>query len=269
MAALKGSIDFGLVHIPVEIITAEDRSDHVSFHMFDSKDKSRIRLKRVNENTGKEVDWDEIIKGYEVDKDKYVFFTEEELDALEEESNRSLAIDVFVDKSEIPPQLFETPYYIVPGKGGEKGYAILTEVLQSTEKYAVVQVTIRTREKIGAIYAQDGGLILGILRYPQELKDMSEVLPVAVNRVKTSKKEVEMAEKLMEQMSGRFNPASYKDEYVKKIQSAVKSKLKNKRAKLVASKAKRKDSKTVDIMDLLSSSLKKSSKKTTPQKKRA
>lgn len=270
MAKLKASIDFGLVHIPVEMVNAEDSQDHISFHMFDSKDESRIRLKRVNENTGKEVEWEDIIKGYEVEKDKYVFFTEEELDELEEESNRSLEIDVFIDKSEIPPEMFETPYYIVPTKGAEKGYAILQKVLESTGKYAVVQAVLRNREKLGVIYADDGGLVLGLLRYPEEIKKISEVIPVSATRVKVSDKEVAMAEKLVQQMSGKFKPSAYKDDYADKIHAAVKRKMKSKGGKKVLEKKpKTASKKTIDIMDLLASSIKSSSKKTTVKRKHA
>lgn len=269
MAKLKASIDFGLVHIPVEMVSAEDRSNAISFHMFDSKDKSRIRLKRVNENTGKEVEWEDIVKGYEVEKDEYVFFTNEELNELQEEANRSLAIDLFVDKSEVPEELFETPYYIVPAKGGEKAYAILQKVLESTEKYGLVQAVIRTRQKLGVIYAADGGLVLELLRYPEEIKEITEVIPEAVTDVKVTQKEISMAEKLVEQMSGEFKPEKYKDDYASKVEAAVERKLKGKGPRRISSRPSGKIKKTVDIMELLAGSLKSAKKAGTAQQRKS
>lgn len=261
MANLKASIDFGLVHIPVEIATAEDREEHVSFHMLDSRDESRIRLKRVNEDTGKEVEWDDIVKGYEVQKGKYVTFTDEELKALEAESNKSLAIDAFIEKEEIAPQMFETPYFIIPGKGGEKGYSVLLQVLEKSEKYAVVQAVLRSREQLGVLYASDGAMMFGVLRYPAELKKASEVLPASVSKVKVTPREVSMAEKLLEQMTAKFTPSRYKDDYLSKLQAAIKRKSGKKRLAPSQSKEKSTPPRTIDIMQLLEKSLKNSSVK--------
>jgi len=259
MANLKASIDFGLVHIPVEIVTAEDRQEQVAFHLLDSRDESRIRQKRVNEETGKEVEWEDIVKGYEVEKGKYVIFTEEEIKDLQAESNKSLAIDVVVDKDEIDPGLFETPYYVKPAKGGEKGYSILEKVLAKTKKYAVIQAVLRTKEHLGVLYSKDGAIMLGILRYPDELKKPTEV--VSGKTVKVTDKEVRMAEKLIEQMSDKFNPSQYKDSYSSKLHAAIKQKIGKKKFKKIAQKDKKPAKKDVDIMSLLENSLKNHSRK--------
>jgi DNA end-binding protein Ku len=269
MAKLHASIDFGLVHIPVEIVSAEERSEHVSFHMFDSKDKSRIRLKRVNENTGKEVEWEDIIKGYEIEKDKYVFFTKEELEELEEESNRSLAIDVFVDKDEIDPTLFENPYYLLPVKGSEKSYAILEKVLSESNKYAVIQAVLRGREQLGIIYAGRGGLVLEMLRYPDEVKDVSDVVPANAMKVKIAEKEISMANQLLKQMSGKFKPSAYSDHYADKLQNAIKNKSRSKVSVRSLSKTSKENKKTMDLMDLLAKSIKSGSKKESSKKRKA
>lgn len=267
MANLKASIDFGLVHIPVEIVTAEDSEESVSFHMLDSKDQSRVRLKRVNENSGKEVEWEDIVKGYEVEKGKYVIFTEEEIKELQAEANKSLNIDVVVDKDEIDPALFETPYFIKPLKGGEKGYAILEKVLAETQKYAVIQAVLRTREQLGVLYSKDGAIMLGIIRYPNELKKPSDVLDA--KEVKVSDKEIKMAEKLLDQMSGKFKPSLYKDTYIDKLHAAIKQKMSKKKFTRTTHSEKKKSSGSVDIMKLLESSLKDRSRKGTKRKKAA
>lgn len=261
MAKIRASIDFGLVHIPVELVNAEDRADQVSFHMLDSRDNSRIRFKRVNENTGKEVEWEDIVKGYEVDQDQYVIFTDDELKELEAESNKSLSIDAFVSKEEIAPSMFESPYYLVPGDGGEKGYAILEKVLEKTERYAVVQAVLRNKEQLGVIYAHEGMLMLDLVRYPHELKKPSDVMPSSLNRVKVSAKEVAMAERLMEEMSGKFKPSAYKDDYFNKVQQAIKIKTKTRKAYKATKSGAKKVKKTVDIVDLLAKSLKQEPRK--------
>ncbi len=266
MAHLKASIDFGLVHIPVEIVTAEDRQDKISFHMLDSKDLSRIRLKRVNENSGKEVEWEDIVKGYEVSDGKYVVFTDEELDELEAESNQSLAIDAFVEKDEIEPGLFDTPYYLVPGKGGEKGYVLLEKVLEKSGKYAVIQAVLYNKERLGVLYASSGGLMMGVLRYPEDIKKPQDVLPPALSRVSVNAKEVAMAERLLKEMSAKFKPANYKDDYAAKLRTAIKNKTKSKKpiSKVVKEKSSKKD--TLDISDLLAQSLKGRPKKSAGKK---
>lgn len=270
MANLKASIDFGLVHIPVEIVTAENRGDHISFHMLDSRDNSRIRQKRVNENTGKEVEWDDIIKGFEVSKGKYVTFTEEELNALESESNKSLSIDAFIEKDEITPEMYETPYYVVPAKGGEKGWVILRKVLQKADKYAVVQSVLRSRQQLGVLYARDDTMMYGILRYPEELKKPSEVVPSGVSKINVSAKEVQMAEKLLEQMSATFKPTDYKDDYIRKVNAAIKQKTSRGKAKQAPEvKEKSTTSRTIDIMELLEKSLKRSTRKSASKGRRA
>ena len=271
MAHLKASIDFGLVHIPVEIVPAEDRQEKVSFHLLDSKDKSRVRYKRVNENTGKEVEWEDIVKGYEVQKDKYVIFTEEDLDTIEAESNKSLAIDVFVDKSEFSNTFFETPYYLIPGKGGEKAYVLLERALEQSGKLAVIQAVLRNREQLGVIYAEGGGLVLDVIRYPKELKSIDDVLPASISKIKISEKETAMARQLLKQMSGKFRASKYKDSYDEKLHSMIKKKVKagtSRKPKGKEEKAK-KTEKTIDIMQLLSKSLKSKTTSSSKRKKAA
>ncbi len=257
MANLKASIDFGLVHIPVELIVAEDRSERVSFHLLDSRDESRIRFKRVNENTGEEVEWEDIVKGYEIEDEKYIVFTDEELNALESESNKSLLIDAFIEKDEIPPEMFEMPYYVVPTKGGERAYAILQQVLEKTGKFAVVQAVLRTKEQLGTLYGRDGAILYAVLRYPDELKPASGVVPSSLSKLKVSPKEVAVAEKLLEQMTSKFNPSQYKDDYISKLRTAIRQKSGKGKRKLAPTKEKKTSTKTIDIMELLQKSLKK------------
>lgn len=268
MANLKASINFGLVHIPVEIVTAEDPKESVSFNLLDSKDNARIRYKRVNENTGKEVEWEDIVKGYEVEKDEYVTFTDEELKELAVESNKSIEIEGFVDRHEIPPSYFETPYYLIPGKGGEKGYAVLEKVLAKAKKFAVVQAVLRNKEHLGVVYPEENALVLGLIRYENELKKVEDVVPSSTAKVKITDKEISMAERLMKEMSGPFKPRQFKDRYAEKVHEAVEEKMKGGKPK----KSKKKDkapSKSVDIMDLLSRSLKEKDRRPASRKRAA
>jgi DNA end-binding protein Ku len=255
MAKLKASINFGLVHIPVEMVLAEDRRREASFHMLDSKDHGRIRYKRVNEKTGREVEWEDIVKGMEVEKDKYVIFTDEDFKALEAESNRNLQIDVFVDKDEISPLYFETPYYLIPGKGGERAYAILQKALAESKKYGVVQAVLRNKQQLGVIFSQDDALIFELIRYADELKDAGEILSASAAQTKVSEKEIAMAERLIGDMTAKFQPDAYKDTYAEKLQDAIQKKLRGK--KIITSKEREQapPQKSVDIMELLQKSL--------------
>ncbi len=272
MAKRNASIDFGLVHIPVEIVTAEDRQEKVTFHMLDSKDNSRIRLKRVNENTGREVEWEDIVKGYEVSEGTYAVFTSDELDELEAEANQSLIIDTFVGKDEISPEYFESPYYVVPAKGGEKGYALLEKVLDDSSTYAVIQAVLYNKERVGVLYSKRGGLMMSVLRYADEIKDAKEILPPS-SKLKVTPKEVAMAQRLLKEMSGKFKPEKYEDNYQSKLRTAIKKKTKSgvKTAKTTSKSKTQKNARrgVVNIADLLERSLGKGQTKRVNRKRAA
>lgn len=255
MANLKASISFGLVSIPVEITSAESPHQDTSFHLLDSKDNARVRYKRVNENTGREVEWEDIVKGIEVEEGKYVIFTEEDLKDLQAESNKNLEIDMFVDQDVISPVLFESPYVLIPSKGGEKAYALLRAALQKAKKYAIVQAVLRNREQLGVIFAEGHALYFDIIRYADELKDVTHLIPAESGKQKATEREVAMALRLIQDMSGTFKPQSYRDSYAEKLQAAIDGKQRKKRSTPAKAAPKTKQ-KSVDIAELLKQSLK-------------
>lgn len=270
MAHLKASINFGLVNIPVDIINAEDAQDAVHFHMLDSKDNSRIRFKRINENTGKEVEWEDIHKGYEVSKGKFITFTDDELEKLESDANQGLEIETFVMREEIPLVLFEAPYFLSPRDGAEKSYALLHRALVKTEKCAVVQAVLRSKEHLAVIFAEAEALIMCRLRYANEVKKTSEVLPSSINKVKLSEKEVAVAQRLVSEMEGTFEPQKYKDHYALKVKEAIRRKTKSGKVKSSKQQPEKKSSsKVTDIMELLNRSISQKSSKQVKRKKAA
>ncbi|MCP0199950.1 hypothetical protein KU546_23550, partial [Salmonella enterica subsp. enterica serovar Mbandaka] len=161
----KGGLNFGLVHIPVALYAAHKASEEISFHLIDSRDHNRVRYMRVNEETGKEVDWDDVVRGYEYEPGKYVVFTPEELRGGANPEARNAEIDLFVNRDDVAPHYFEQPYYLVPQKGGEKGYVILRDVLTRTGKAAVARVVMRFKEHLALVYPENGALMLATLRF--------------------------------------------------------------------------------------------------------
>src|SRR5689334_10468354 len=169
----KGMISFGLVSVPVVLYPAE-QSHTLSFSMLDKHDFSPIGYKRYNKTTGKEVPWNDIVKGYEYEKDQYVVMSEEDFRRANVQQARSVDIVTFVDAGSIPPQYFETPYYLVPGDRGQKVYALLRETMRATGKIGVGQVVIRTTHHLAAVIPVEGALMMITLRYANELRKQEE-----------------------------------------------------------------------------------------------
>ena len=210
----KGHISFGLVNVPVVLYSAERRSD-LSFRMIDSRNAARIRYERVNEETGEEVPWDKIVKGYEYEEGNYVLLSEEELEHASAEMTRTIEIEEFVDLKSVDVRFFDKPYVLVPGNKGEKGYVLLREAISTAGKAGIARVVIRARQYLAALIPQGDALVLELLRYPQELADMSEFdLPGKDLREHgVQKKEIELATKLIGGMTAKWNPSKYHDQY--------------------------------------------------------
>jgi len=209
----KGHISFGLVNVPVTLYPAEQRTD-LSFHMLDSRNHARVRYERINADTGEEVPWDQIVKGYQYDDDRFVIVDSEELKRVAPEATRAVEIEAFVELADIDLVYFDKPYYLEPGKKGEKGYALLREVLAETGKAGIARVVIRTRQYIAAMVARGDALVLNLLRYPQELRPVSDLdLPGPAEDLGVSKAELKMARTLVSSMSADWNPDEYHDEY--------------------------------------------------------
>lgn len=213
-AVWKGFITFGLVNVPVQLFPAHKRSD-LQLHMLDSRNHSRVRYERINAETGVEVPWNAVVKGYEYSDGNYVVLSDEELKRAAPEAVKSIDVEAFVKLSQISPLYFDTPYYIEPTKGGEKGYTLLRKVLQETGLVGVARVVIRTRQYIAAVMPMGDLLVLELLRYAQEVRPAEHIdVPSAKSKAgAVSAAEMKMARTLVESMTAEWKPDQYKDEY--------------------------------------------------------
>jgi DNA end-binding protein Ku len=284
----KGHISFGLVNIPVTLYSAEERKD-LHFRLLDSRNKARVRYERVNEETGEEVPRDQIVKAFEYDSGNYVLLTDEDFERAAVEATKTIEIESFVNGEEIDPAYFDKPYYLEPGSKGEKGYALLRETLRSTGRVGVARVVIRTREYLAALMPRENMLVLNVMRFADELRPHDQFdLPTAdLKEYKVSKQEVNMAEKLVEAMSDEWDPHRYKDEYRETLMAYIQKKIDEGSLErpLPAAEAEEEPAtgNVVNMMSLLKESIeqqgnrtkevtktkKKTSKKPTPQSKRA
>src|SRR4051795_1994210 len=171
----KGAISFGLVNVPVELYSAQKRSADLDLTMLDKRDMAPVGYKRVNKSTGKEVPWEDVVKGYEYEDDKYVVLSEEDFRRANPEAAKTVDITAFVDLADIAPQYFETPYFLAPGKRGEKAYALLRDAMAKAGKAGIATVVIRTKQYLAAVVPQDDALIMNTLRYHKELKTAEDL----------------------------------------------------------------------------------------------
>jgi DNA end-binding protein Ku len=269
----KGSINFGLVNIPVALYPAEADSS-IDFDLLDRRDFSRVRYQRVNEKTGREVPWNEIVKGYEYQKGDYVALSDEDFRKANVEATQSIDIIDFVDASQISPTYFDKPYYLAPLKNGRHAYILLREVLKRTGKVGIARVVIRTREHLAALFPEGPLLILNLLRFSHELRDPAslDIPESSSKRVGMSDQELKMAERLVETMVGEWNPEKYRDEYRQDLLDVIEKKVKSGQTKALepaegTSRPKR-QGKVIDIMDLLRESVEQGRKKAAPARNR-
>ncbi|HET6229503.1 MAG TPA: Ku protein [Longimicrobiaceae bacterium] len=246
----KGSINFGLVNFPVEMKAAV-RSDHVSFHLLHGEDLSPVHYQRVDEQ-GEEVPWDEIVKGYEFQKGKYVVMTDEDFRAAALESSRAIEICDFVDEDEIDPRFFETPYFLVPGKGGEKGYVLLREAMAKSGKVGVGKVMIRQKQHLAGIKAVGDALVLELMRFASELVEPRTYKFPAASSVRPQ--EVKMAEQLIGTLAAPFHPEKYGDEYRENLMRIIRAKMEGKEI-AAPEPAKEEETEIIDLMSRLRASL--------------
>ncbi len=223
----KGSVSFGLVTIPVTLFSAENREEEISFHMLDRENHARIKYKRVNEVTGEEVPWDRIVKGYEYEDGQYVFLGEEDFKRAAVEATQTVAIEDFVDRDAVDYSYFDKPYYLVPGKGGERAYALLRETLERTNKIGIARVVLRTKQYLAAMIPEGDALLLDLVRYPTELRKPEDIgIPEAVKKAgKLKPQELAMAEQLVETMTSEWEPEKYRDEYRDKLMKWIEQKV--------------------------------------------
>jgi len=256
----KGSISFGLVNVPVTMYSAEKRSE-LHFNMLDRRNGAHVRYKRVNEVTGEEVPWEAIAKGFELEEGDYVLLEDEDFQRAAVEATQTVEIVDFVDRSAIEYVYFDKPYYLVPGKRGEKGYVLLREALRKTGRAGVARVVMHTRQHLAAVIPEGNGLVLAILRFWDELRDQSELnLPGSgLEEYKISMRELEMAMQLVAAMSAEWEPQKYRDEYRQSLLAAIEEKARTGRITVPpeaeAAEEERRRAEVIDIMELLKRSV--------------
>jgi DNA end-binding protein Ku len=223
----KGNVSFGLVNVPITLYSLERRAGDLSFRMIDSRNTARVRYERVNEETGEEVPWDKIVKGYEYNDGNYVLFSEEELENASPEMSKTVEIEQFVELGEIDVMYFDRPYLLVPANKGEKGYVLLREALAESGKAGIARVVIRARQYLAALIAEGDALVLELLRYKQELRELGEFdLPRGdLREYNINKKEIELAGKLIEGMTAEWDPSQFEDEYRDALMKLIERKI--------------------------------------------
>jgi DNA end-binding protein Ku len=267
-----GTLSFGLLNVPVSLMPGERRTD-LQFRMLDSRDRKPVRYERVNADTGEEVPWKDVVKAYEYDKGSYVVLEEADIKAAAPESHETVEVETFVDASDIDPRYFEKPYVLVPAKKAEKGYVLLRETLRGSARVGIARVVIRTREYLAAVMPQGDALVLMLLRYPQELVDPADYpLPQGKpSDYRVTAKELQMAEQLIDSMSGTWKPDDYRDEFRERLHAIIRTRVKGKGGKTriedEAEAAEGTATNVVDFMALLKQSL--DAKKRTPARKTA
>lgn len=259
MAAIwKGSLTFGLVNIPVELKTAV-RADHISFRLLHKEDLSPVRYERVCSADGETVPWNEIVKGYEYDKGKFVVLTDEDFKAAALEHSKTIDILDFVKEDEIDPRYFETPYYLVPSRGGEKPYALLREAIRQTSSVGIGKIIIRQTQHLAGVKVVGDALVLEIMRFANELVDAKEFnFP---DRSAVRPQELQMAEQLVANLAEPFDPSRYTDDYRANLMKVIKAKMKGKKVKLEEPEGEAQDSGVLDLMSRLRASLEEGSGK--------
>lgn len=257
-----GEISFGLLNIPVGIKSSKEE-DRISFKMLDKKNFSPIGYKQYNKETGREVKRTDIVKGYEYEKNEFVVVTEEEMIEANPKATKTIDIEDFVDLEEVDVLFFEKPYYLVPGKNGEKGYVLLRKVLEETKKVAIAKIVMHNRQHLVCIMAKGDYLILEMLRFAHEVLDTEEadfLDEAKLKKVKITPKEISMAKKLLEGMTTKWNPSQYKDTYQDDLKAMIKRKVKSGKTKTVLPVEKSPTEKVgksnvIDMMELLQKSL--------------
>ena len=248
-----GSITFGLVTIPVKLLAAVRADEDVHFHYLHAKDKGRLKNVRTCEVCGKEIPWGETVRGFEYEKGSYVVVGDDELDAMRPEATQAVEIQAFVDRDEIDPMLFDTPYYLEPEKKGRRAYALLRDALAKSGKVGIAQVVLRTRAHLAALSPSGLGLIVELLHYPHEIVPAKEI-DLPAGKEKPTAGEMKAAETLIAAMVERFDPSRYKDDYEEQLRATLAARAHGeapKHAKTVPAKA----TNVVDLVEVLKRSL--------------
>jgi DNA end-binding protein Ku len=247
-AIWKGSISFGLVNIPIALYPATRKED-LRFRLLRAKDLSPVNYKRVAEKDGKEVPWDQILKGYEYEKGKYVVLKDEDFQRVDLEATQTVDIQDFVKQEEIDPVFFYKPYYLEPQKGGDKAYVLLRETLKKTGKIGIAKVVIKTRQYLAGVKAEQDVLVLELMHFAEELADPSKLhIP---KKIEPGKREIDMATALVNSMSSKWDPKKYRDDYREALMEVIEEKVEA-GGKELEEKPKKKAPPSTKVIDLVS-----------------
>ena len=255
-ALWKGSLSFGLVNIPVALHTAV-RSHRPHFRMLHARDKSPVRFQRVCVRDGHPVAWEDLVKGYEYSKGHFVVLTKEDFQAAAVEKTKTVDIVDFVKADEIDDRFFETPYYLLPAKGGERAYALLREALREGERVGIATFILRDAQHLAAVEVIDQALVLTVMRFGDELVDIESFDFPSAKGVR--KPELDMAKALMDGLAADWEPGKYNDQYRDNLMKIIKGKIKGKDVELTAKEEPR-QAEVVDLMERLRKSLAQSGK---------
>ena len=250
-AIWKGNISFALVSIPISLFSATRRNE-LSFHYLHKKDMSTVSYKRFCDTEDTEVAWDDLTRGYEYEKDRYIEITDDDLDKADVELTKTIQIQEFVHEDEIDPVYFDKPYYLEPQKGGERPYALMRDALAQSKKVGIAKVVMKSREHLAAVKSVGNMLTLQTMRFAHEIVDASSLtLP---SKSEISKKEMDLANTLIDSMSDKFDPNRYKDDYYEKVMEIIRMKLAGITPQVPAAKGAG-PAKVVDLMEILKQSL--------------
>lgn len=253
-----GSISFGLVNIPVKLGSAVEAGHDLNFDMLSKKEMAPIRYARIDTKTDKEVAWKDIVKGYEYSKGKYVVITDEDFAKASPEKSKTIDIIQFVKEAEIDPIFYEKPYYITPSKGAEKSYHLLLKGLEESSTVGLAEFMLRNRMHICAIKPYNGVLLINQLRYNDEIREVPEVEKGKGDKL--TPKEVQLAIKLIEQLTEKFDPTAFKDSYIDALKKVIDAKAAGKQIRIV-DEPKKTTGAVKDLMEVLKASLEGNTKK--------
>lgn len=267
-AIWKGNITFGLVNIPVALYPAIV-TEELKFRLLRASDLSPVNYKRVAEKDGREVPWDQIVKGYEYEKGKYVVLKDEDFRRVDIEATQTVNIESFVQQKEVNPVYFHKPYFMEPQKGADRAYVLLRDALVASGRIGIARVVIKTREHLAAVKPQDNGIMLELMHWATELRETTEFRQPGES--KPTAKELGMAKTLIDSMSGKWSPEAYKDQYREALEEVIQEKIiKGGKTITPAAKPLKPATNVIDLVAVLEQSLKgKGSKKTTAKAKPA
>ena len=251
-AIWKGAISFGLVTIPVSLYPAT-RREELKFRMLRASDLSPVNYKRVAEADGKEVPWDQIVKGYEHEMGEFVVLKDEDFKRVDVEATQTVDIVDFVELDEVNPLLFSKPYYMEVGRGGDTAYILLREALVKTGKIAIARVVIKTRQHLAAVKAQEKGLMLELMHFPEELLPVSEYKEPSARTI--GKRELETAVQLVDSMTSPWKPEKYTDEYRHELEELIQDKIEHGEEPATRTREKKQPSKIIDLVSVLKKSI--------------